>query len=405
MSLNLDFVRSQFPALADGFVYMDNAGGAQVPRVVGDRVRDFLLSSNVQLGATYEKSQVAGQRVAEGQNAAAVLMGASRPEEIVLGSSSTQLVSNLAAAMRHQFSAGDEVIVTNVDHQANIEPWQRLEKDGIVVKTWAVNTKSWSLEWDDFEPLLTDRTRLVCFSNASNVVGTIHPVKELTQAIHDRGAQVCVDGVAYAPHRMMDVAAWDVDYYMLSYYKVFGPHISALYGKYEHLEKLANINHFFLKDVIPYKLQPGNLNFELTYGLSGVLEYFAKLAGCENVGLNDRHKLIPAYDAIAEHEEVIAEELLSYLRSRKHVHLIGLETADRNRRVPTISFVVEGKDSRDIVEQVDRHRIGIRFGDFYARRLIDSLDLLPSGVVRVSMVHYNTVEEVRRLVGVFEELV
>lgn len=405
MSLNLDFVRSQFPALADGYVYMDNAGGSQVLQAVGDRVRDHLLSTPVQLGASYEKSQLAGERVAQGQEAAAVLMGALRSDEVVLGSSATQLVSNLALAMCDQFEQGDEVIVTNVDHHANVEPWWRLEKQGVVVKTWPVNTQTWSLEWRDLEPLLTERTKLVCFGNASNVVGTIHPVKELTHRIHEHGAKVCVDGVAYSPHRMMNVAAWDVDFYVISFYKSYGPHISALYGKYEHLETLANINHHFLANAIPYKLQPGNLNFELTYGLSGILDYFAKLSGNAKIDFTNRDELNKAYDAIAIHEEQLSETLLAYLRSVPTAHVIGLDVADRTRRVPTISFVVEGHDSQDIVEQVDRHKIGIRFGDFYARQLIDSLDLLPNGVVRVSMVHYNTVEEVQRLVAVLKDLI
>ncbi len=405
MSLNLDFVRSQFPALADGFVYMDNAGGSQVLQSVGDRIRDHLLATPVQLGASYEKSVEAGRRVADGHLAAAILMGAARLEEVVLGSSATQLVSNLALAMRGQFQPGDEVVVTNVDHQANIEPWWRLEKEGVVVKTWPVNTTTWSLEWDDLARLLTDRTKLACFSNASNVIGTLHPVEDLTRRIHERGAKVCVDGVAYAPHRMMNVAAWDVDYYVLSFYKMYGPHISALYGKYEHLEKLANINHFFLGDVIPYKLQPGNLNFELTYGLTGILDYLARLSNCETIGFANRDQLAQGYEAIAVHEEQLSEVLLAYLRTVPGVHLIGLDDSSHDRRVPTISFVVEGHDSQTIVEQVDRHRIGIRFGDFYARQLIESLDLLPNGVVRVSMVHYNTVEEVQRLIGVLDTVI
>jgi len=302
-------------------------------------------------------------------------------------------------------SPGDEVIITNVDHQANVEPWLRLEQQGVAVKTWPVNTQTWSLEQDDLEQLMTDRTRLVCFSNASNVVGTIHPVEQYAQYIHERGAKVCVDGVAYAPHRMMNVAAWDVDYYVLSFYKMYGPHISALYGKHEHLEALANINHFFLADEIPYKLQPGNLNFELTYGLSGILDYLAALAGHEPIDFDNRGKLSTAYDAIAAHEERLAEAMLSFLRSKSSVHLIGLDVADRDRRVPTISFVVENRDSADLVKQIDRHGIGIRFGDFYARRLIESLDLLPNGVVRVSMVHYNTLEEVAKLISILETLI
>jgi selenocysteine lyase/cysteine desulfurase len=230
---------------------------------------------------------------------------------------------------------------------------------------------------------------LVCFTHASNVIGTIHPVVDITRLVHKAGAQVCVDGVAYAPHRPVDVQAWDVDYYVFSLYKVFGPHQAVLYGKREHLLKLASLNHYFIgADEIPYKLQPGNVNYELTWSLMAIKEYL------DEVG----------YPAIAEHEERLAARLLDYLRGKRGVRIIGRPGAERAARVPTISFTVDGRRAPEIPAAVDAPHIGIKSGDFYARRLIESLGLLDrGGVVRVSMVHYNTLDEVDRLIRVLDE--
>lgn len=412
-----ELFRSEFPALVGGYVYMDNAGGSQTCKAVADRVHDFLLNTNVQLGASYGKSVEATNRVALGQQAATALMGAADPCEVILGASTTQLLQNLAKALAHQFQPGDELIVTNCDHQANIEPWANLATSrNLKLKTWNVNQNTWSLELDDLKPLLTDRTKLVSFTQTSNVLGTIHPVKEYVQFIRTYcpGGRVCVDGVAYSPHGPMQVADWDVDFYSVSFYKCYGPHISAFYSKKQHLETLSNINHFFLEDELTYKLQPGNLNFELTYGLTGVLDYLVGLdkldssnaiasdkTGNESLGTNVA--LAKAFQLIANQERALQTKLLDFLNSKSNVRVIGRSDPDRSQRVPTISFVVDGMKSSSIVEQVDPHGIGIRFGHFYAYHLIESLGLHENdGVVRVSMVHYNTVEEVDRLIEVLD---
>lgn len=246
--LDLDFVRSQFPALAGEWTYLDNAGGSQVLAGVADRVRDYLLSTNVQLGASYAVSREAGERVARATRAVAASINAADEHEVVIGPSTTQLLANLALAMRPHLAAGDEVFVTNCDHEANIGPWVRLADQGVVVKTWKVDPATLELRTSDLEALMTDRTRLVCFTHASNILGTINPVAEITRKVHERGARVVVDAVSYAPHRALDVRAWDVDYYVFSSYKVYGPHLAVLYGKRELLEGLATINHFFVPD-------------------------------------------------------------------------------------------------------------------------------------------------------------
>ncbi len=406
MSLDLNFIRSQFPALDSDWIYFDNAGGTQTARQVGERLTDYLFHTNVQLGASYKVSQIAGQRVREAQVAWAKWIRAAEPEEIIFGSSTTQLLQNLSKSFSMAFKSGDEVIVTNCDHEANIGPWRYLERFGIIVKEWKINPDDFRLHNEDLLPLLTNKTRLVAFTHVSNILGILNPVRELTAFIHEHGAMVCVDGVAYAPHRILDVTEWDVDFYVFSLYKVYGPHCSLLYAKRKHLENLPGINHFFIDhDAIPLKLQPGHVNFELTYSLTGILDYFVLLTSRHFPG-NPRNIPAPDHDLfglLAGHEEELSATLLDFLASRTGVRIIGEQSAGRNVRVPTISFVAENIRSDEAVVQVDPHRIGIRFGDFYAHRLIEDLGLSKrNGVIRVSMVHYNSVEEVRRLIGALE---
>lgn len=385
--LDLDLVRAQFPALASGFVYLDNAGGSQTLARVADRIRDYLLTTNVQLGASYAVSLAAEARVQAGVLATARYVGAKDASEIVLGSSTTQLLANLALAMQDQLRPGDEVVISSADHEANTGPWKRLAARGVVVKEWAIDRDTWRLEARGLEPLLTDRTRLVAFTHASNLLGSIHDVAALTRLAKSRGARVCVDGVAFAPHRRVDVAAWDVDYYVFSFYKVYGPHAAVLYGKRALLEELATINHAFLGNVIPYKLQPGNLNFEMSHGIGGIYEYLELLGGPA-----------VAFEAIAAHEERLSERLLDYLSGKRGVRIHGENDADRTRRVPTVSFTVEGRAPEEIVRAVDPRGVGIRHGDFYARRLVEELGVGERGVVRVSAVHYNTIDEMDRAI-------
>ena len=408
MPLDLDFIRTQFPALDGDWIYLDNAGGTQTARQIGERLTDYLYHTNVQLGASYEVSQLSTQRVKDAQAAWATWIGATEPCEIIFGPSTTQLLQNLSKAFSMVFGPGDEVIVTNCDHEANIGPWRYLERFGIVVKEWRINPDDLQLHTEDLLPLMTEKTRLVAFTHVSNVLGTIHPVKELTSMIHRHGAMVCVDAVAYAPHRIINVTDWDVDFYVFSLYKVYGPHYSLLYGKKKHLETLPSINHFFIgEEEVPYKLQPGNVNYELSYSLLGILDYFTLLADYHNGGApaNTVQPDPALFEQIAAHEEELSATLLNFLRSRNGIRIIGKTTSGRTTRVPTISFVSDRIRSDQAVARVDPYRIGIRWGDFYARRLIRDLGLAErNGVIRVSMVHYNSVGEVRKLIGALERI-
>jgi cysteine desulfurase family protein (TIGR01976 family) len=406
---DLPYIRSQFPALSGDWIYFDNAGGTQTARQVGERIQDYLYHTNVQLGGSYEISRLAGERIIEARKTWAEIIHADHHSEVILGPSTTMLLQNLSRSLVELFEPGDEVIVTNFDHEANIGPWKNMEKSGIHVKFWEIDPNTFRPDLDQLKRLLTRKTRLVAFSHVSNILGSINPVKEFAWYIHEMGALVCVDGVAYAPHRLPDVDDLDVDFYVFSLYKVFGPHYSLLYGKQKHLEILPGINHFFIGDEeIPYKLQPGNVNFELSYGLTGITDYFRNIYERHKTKeLPDlRYQVSEVYNLLSHHEQILASRFLEFLAGKKNVRIIGDPSADKMLRVPTISFIVEGWKSSEIPMLVDPHKIGIRYGDFYARRLISDLDLIENdGVVRVSMVHYNTLEEVDKLIRVLDELI
>jgi len=404
-TLDLPFVRQHFPALGGDWTFFDNAGGSQILKPVVDRITDFLYESNVQLGATYAVSQLATERVAAGAKAMATLINAADPAEVILGPSTSALLRMLAQCFRPTLQPGDEIVVTNADHEANISPWVELEREGMVVKIWRVNPTTFELDLADLDALLTPRTRLVAVTHSSNVLGSINPVRAIADLVHAHGALLCVDGVAFAPHRRVDVQALDVDFYTFSLYKVYGPHLALLYGKKELLLALPGYNHYFIEDTaIPYKFQPGGSSYELSYSLTAIPEYFEALAQHHGKS-GDADPIDQAFDLIQAHEGELNQRLLSFLHSRPKVKIIGRDTADPTQRVSTISFVVEGLSSDQIPPLLDAHNIGIRYGHFYALRLIEDLGLLPQqGVVRVSLVHYNTVEECDRLIEKLEEV-
>ncbi len=408
-SLNLDMIRAEFPALATNTVYLDNAGGSQVLRRVADRIHDYLLTTSVQLGANYAESQSASEKVLTARRSVAELINAYHDEEVVMGGSTTGLMYLLTQAILPSIQAGDEIIVTNSDHEANIGGWSRLAAAGALIKVWAVDPDSLQLELADLDALLTARTKWVAMTHASNVLGTINPVSEVARRTHAAGARLCVDGVAYAPHRLVDVQASGADVYVFSFYKVFGPHYAVLWGKRDFLLSLPTLNHHFIgAEVLPYKLQPGNVNFELSYGCIGISEYLAHVGTAldANTNRSNRERMQLAFNAFAQHEDRLAEKLLAYLRSKAKVKIIGLTQVGNSHRMPTISFVVANRLSETVVRHMDSFNIGIRFGDFYAKRLISALDLAAhGGVVRVSIAHYNTAEEIDLLVRHLDEVI
>jgi cysteine desulfurase family protein (TIGR01976 family) len=405
--LNMDWVRAQFPALKDDFVFMDNAGGSQIVGPVLDRLQEYLIHHNVQLGASYANSAKAGKTLEEVVESIFRHINAYKKEEVVIGPSSSWLLRVLSICLSQQWERGDEVIISNSDHEANVSCWTDLEKRGIIIKTWKVNPDTYELELSELEKLLSPKTRLVAMVHASNILGTINPIKKIARTVHQAGALLCVDGVAFAPHRMVDVQQLEIDFYVYSFYKTYGPHLAVLFGKYELLSSMEGINHYFIQSV-PYKFQPGNINYELTYSLGGILDYLKNLYDfhySDSDSSSEIQKTQTAFDLITRHEESLSSKLLDYLSTRTNIRIIGHKSGNAELRVPTISFVHKHRKSSEIVESVDPFQIGIRFGDFYAKKIIEDLGLVDKdGVIRVSMVHYNTVDEVNKLINAFETL-
>ena len=406
--MDIEFVRKQFPALDKDFVFMDNAGGSQVLGKVIQRINGYLIHHNVQLGASYKISKEAGEKLAWATKQVAKFINANRTDEVIMGPSSSMLFRILSISLSKKWKEGDEVIVTNTDHEANVSPWTDLEGKGIKVKIWKANPDM-ELELSELKKLLSEKTKLVAVTHCSNILGSINPIKKIAEIVHQNGSLICVDGVAYAPHRQIDVQEMDADFYTFSWYKTYGPHLALMYGKYDLLLEMDGINHyFFKKDDIPYKFQPGNFNFELTYSLLGITEYFQEFY--KQHFPNDKESSVlmlkRSYEVIAQHEQKLAKKLLDFLNENPKVKIIGNPEADASKRVPTISFVHEELYSDTIVGQIDEYRIGIRFGDFYAKKLVEDFGLTEkNGVVRISLVHYNTEEEVQRLIWALSKVI
>ena len=406
--MDIEFTRQQFPGLKSGFIFMDNAGGSQILGSAVDEISEYLINSNVQLGATYKISALAGDKLNKVTRQIADFLNARDPREIVIGPTSTLQLRILSLCISRQWKDGDEVIVTNTDHEANVSCWTDLEERGIKIKIWKLDKDSLELKTNDLEKLLSSRTKLVALTHCSNVLGTINPIKKIAEIVHNAGALICVDGVAFAPHRKVDVQELDVDFYVFSWYKVYGPHLAVMYGKLDLLTEMKGINHYFFKpEDVPYKFQPGNYNFELTYGLRAIPEYLVNFYDRHfpqiNAALNEKYQ--KSFEVIAQYEEELARRLLDYLNSVEDLQIIGHKSSDARLRVPTISFVHKTLKSPEIVAEVDKENIGIRYGDFYAKKLIQDLNLEQhGGVVRVSLVHYNTAEEVDKLIATFRKI-
>ena len=397
-SLDIAFVRGQFPDAVWDWAFFENAGGSFVPQSVVERLNAFMVESRVQPHASFAPSALAGQRMIEGQRLMAEMINA-EPDEVIVGPSTTSNVFVLAHALRPLFKDGDEIVVTNLDHEANSGAWRRLGETGITVKEWRFNPDTAALEIEALEALLSERTRLVCFPHCSNITGGISDAAAIVATVHAAGAMACVDGVALAPHRRVDVKALDADFYLLSTYKVFGPHLGLLYGKRERLREARNQNHFFVgEDNGPWKLNPGLANHELTAALVGVADYFeavyrhhfteAKNSFGERVG--------QVYGLFSRYEEALSARFLDFLQSKPRVRLYGPPGVER---APTFSFSVGGVPSAAIPPRLEDGKVGIRSGHFFAYRPVRDFGLDPAdGVVRASMAHYNSLDEVDRLI-------
>ncbi len=406
--LDVDFVRSQYETFSGEYAdwaLFENAGGSAIPRPVLDPFRDFLAHYKVQPYAPYAPSLRAGEAMDRGYRVIAELIGAA-DDEVTIGPSTTLNTYVLAQAIRPSLRAGDEIVVTNQDHEANIGCWRRLEADGAVVLEWRVDPRTGELDVADLGRLLSPRTRLVCFTLCSNIVGSFHDLATITTLIRDNGALSVGDAVSFAPHRLIDVRATGLDFVCFSTYKTFAPHAGVMWGRRECLESLAPQGHFFNRDLPRYRMNPtGPMHAEIA-ALGGLAEYFDVLHD-HHVGGDAplRDKARAMYDLFADHESRLAERLLDYLRGRADVRVIGRTSAADGARAATISFTAANRASRDVASALAEHRIGCSSGHFYAMRCIDALGIDPAdGVVRVSMVHYNTMAEVERLIDALDRI-
>ncbi len=403
--LDIDFVRSQFPAFKDplckDWSFFENAGGSYVPLHVIKKLNEFMTSTKVQPYAEYPMSKIAGDNMDKATELFAQMINAKNNEIIIGGSTSINLYV-LSNALKYFLKPGDEVIVTNQDHEANISPWRRLSEVGAVIKEWKINTDTAELRVEDLENILTDKTKILAVTHCSNIVGSVNNLKKISELAHKNNVIVIGDGVSYAPHGFPDVKDLGVDFYTFSLYKTYGPHLALLYGKEDILKKLPNQNHEFLDGSYPYTINPGGPNHEELVSLIGIYDYMNSLYNhhFNDKDLSIRDKINKINNLICLHEEEIAQPILSYLDSEKNFNLIGQKTINGKNRAPTISFTNKKKSSKEVSRILVSNNIATRNDNFYAWRCLSALGINNNdGVVRVSMTHYNSLEDTERLIN------
>jgi cysteine desulfurase family protein (TIGR01976 family) len=407
-SLDLAAIRARFPALAlrhagRPMAFFDGPGGTQVPESVIDAVSRYYRESNANSGGAFSTSERSDAIAHEAHVAVAEMLGTPDPEEIKLGANMTTLTFHVSRSLIATMVDGDEIIVTGLDHEANVSPWRLAAADrGIRVLTWEPHLEDCTLDLADLDKLLSPRTRLVAVGWASNAVGTINPIEEIVSRAHAAGAWTYVDAVHYAPHAPIDVRAIDTDFLACSAYKFFGPHVGALYGRRDVLDRLP-----------AYKVRPshdrfetGTANFEGLAGVIAAVDYLASLApgdtaGEPGTGEDRRGRIVGAMTAVREYETALYRRLADGLADIPGLRLHGITDPARfEARTPTAALTIDGIHPRALAEGLGREGIAAWDGDFYATGLIERLGLADSGgVLRVGLVHYNTADEVDRLVA------
>ena len=404
--LDIDFIRAQFPAFAEpslkGFIHFENAGGSYACGPVIEQLNRYYRETKLQPEYQFAPSRIAGAQMASARERMARWLNVA-PDEVSFGPSTSQNTYVVGQALRETLSPGDEVIVTNQDHEANIGAWRRLETAGIVVREWQVDSVTGELNPNDLDALLSDRTRMVAFTHCSNIVGTVNPVRELADRIHSAGALVFVDGVAYCPHGLPDVDALGVDFYVFSLYKVYGPHLGVMVTRRALNESLPNQGHFFNSGYAGKRFTPAGPDHAQIAATNGVMDYFEAVDRHHFAGAAEGERTGRIHDLFRNHEIEMVSPLLDYLDQRKDVRIVG--SKDATKRAPTVSFKVAGRSSAELAEKLAEQNIGVGVGNCYAYRLIEALGIdVDDGVVRTSMVHYTSPEEVDRLISTLDEL-
>jgi len=409
MPLDLESIRDQFPALQHSGIFFDNPGGTQVAQSVINRMTAYLVDHNANHGGAFETSRQSDAVLEEAHAAVADFFNASRPEEIVFGNNMTSLTFAISRAISRTWQPGDEIVVTRLDHDANITPWVMAAEDrGCTVRWVDFHPEDGTLNLESFQKALEGRPRLVACGYASNALGTVNPVGKLIQMAHEAGAWVYVDAVQYAPHGPIDVQALNCDFLIASSYKFFGPHAGALYGKYEHLEGLTAYKVRPAPNDPPGKWMTGTQNHEGIAGVLGAIDYLewlGKTFGDNYVEkYNDRYQgrrlhLKQAMSAIHAYECELSRALLEVLEEIPGLTLYGLRDVRRlEERVPTFSFTMKNRHPRNVAQMLGDAGIYVWDGNYYALAVTERLGIEENGgMVRVGAVHYNTLEEVSRL--------
>ena len=395
-------IRKQFPSLSqtqDGkpVVYFDNPGGTQVPQRVIDAMVQYLQRDNSNHGGAFPTSRRSDAMLEEAHQAMADMLGAASHNEVAFGPNMTTLTMGLSRALAHWVKPGDEVIVTRLDHDANISPWMLLARDAGATVRWVdFRPEDCSLDLDDMERQLSKKTKIVACGLASNAVGTINDVEMISRMAHAYGALVFVDAVQYAPHGPINVQGLDCDFLICSAYKFFGPHEGVLYGRYDLLDRLPAYKVRPADNRPPHKFETGTQNHEGIAGTLAAVEYLASLSGDKGTR---RERILTSMAMIQDYERGLVSHLIKGLQQVRGLRIYGITEPGRyDQRVPTVAFRIEGFAPRRIAESLGERGIFVWDGNYYALAVTERLDVEDKGgMVRVGLVHYNTVEEVKRL--------
>ena len=408
-SFDVAAVRRQFPALAQKHgdreaVFFDGPAGSQVPESVIAAIGDYLRTMNANHGGVFATSRRSDVMLDEAHRAAADFVGADDPDCCYFGANMTSLTFALSRAISQTWNAGDEIIVSRLDHDADVSPWVLAARDaGVTVRHIGLRPDC-TLDLDDFRRQLSSRTRLVAVGAASNAVGTVNPVAEIAVAAHAVGAKVFCDAVHYAPHRLIDVAAWQVDFLACSAYKSFGPHIGVMWGRRELLESLTAYKVRPATNELPGKWMTGTQNHECIAGVLAAINYLASL-GRTSPEQSRRAALVAAMEKIAAYERPLAERLQTGLDRLSQFKSWGITDLSRfGERVATFSITHRTLSPETVARRLDEAGIYVWNGNFYALPLTETLGVEPAGLVRIGLLHYNTSEEVDYLLNVLSSM-
>jgi cysteine desulfurase family protein (TIGR01976 family) len=408
MDLDIPLIRSQFPALQRQAIFLDNPAGTQVAYACLKRMTDYLVHTNANHEGAFETSRLSDAIVAEARSAMADFINARIAEEIVFGANMTSITLHISRSIARTWNPGDEIVLTRLDHDANVTPWSLAAQDrGCTVRWVDFHPEDGTLDLDSLHTALQSKPKLLAVGYASNALGTINPVKEITRLAHHAGALVYVDAVHYAPHGPIDVQDIDCDFLVCSAYKFFGPHAGILYGRYELLDKLAAYKVRPVPDEPPGKFETGTGNFECIAGILGALEYlqwvgetFGGEPEAESAGnyLGRVLNFKQAMRAIRLYETELSRTLLDVLEETPGVTIYGLTDRTRlDERAPTAAIRLKGWHPHRVAEELDKAGIYVWDGNYYALNVTERLGVEESGgMVRIGPVHYNTVEEVER---------